>query len=158
MGFALSSMTLESKVFKDGEAMPKVHTGEGENLSPPLFFKNVPNDTKSLALICVDPDAPLVKGHTVGFDHWALYNIPADVRELDTGVQAYTMGVNDQGSEGYTGPMPPNGHGPHRYYFHLFALDKAMNLKPGLTVEKLLKKIEPHVIATNRLVGTYTRA
>ncbi|MFW6298994.1 MAG: YbhB/YbcL family Raf kinase inhibitor-like protein [Bacillota bacterium] len=157
MGFALSNMALKSSAFEEDGVIPKKHTGEGENVSPPLFWENAPKETKSFALVAFDPDAPLVKKQGVGFTHWVLYNIPPEIHELKSGDSNYTQGVNEQGGEGYTGPMPPQGHGTHRYYFHLFALDKSPDLKPGLDYEKLLKKIEPHVIATNRLVGTYTR-
>ncbi len=157
MGFALSDMTLKSPVFEEGDALPKKHSGEGKNVSPPLSWSKVPDNTESYAIICVDPDAPVVKKHGVGFVHWVVYNIPREIQELKAADTSFTEGVNEQGAAGYTGPMPPKGHGTHRYYFHVFALDKALNLKPGLSAEKLLKKIEPHVIATNRLVGTYTR-
>ncbi|MDI6615865.1 MAG: YbhB/YbcL family Raf kinase inhibitor-like protein, partial [Syntrophaceae bacterium] len=74
------------------------------------------------------------------------------------GCGEYTKGLNDRGKEGYMGPMPPNGHGIHHYYFWIFALDKELKLKAGLTLWQLLKEIEPHVLGMNRLVGTYERA
>lgn len=157
MGFALSSMTISSPAFEDGAAIPKTHSGEGKNVSPPLVFEHVPEEVQSFALICMDPDAPLVKKDGIGFVHWVVYNIPGDVLELKQGEAGYTMGVNDQDASGYTGPMPPKGHGNHRYFFHLLALDRKTGIKPNLTVGKLLKKIEPHVIAHNRLMGTYRR-
>jgi phosphatidylethanolamine-binding protein (PEBP) family uncharacterized protein len=61
------------------------------------------------------------------------------------------------GKHGYNGPMPPNGHGTHHYYFWLLALDQALDLEPGLTLWQLLARIEPNVIGMNRLVGTYAR-
>lgn len=158
MGFALSGMQLTSPAFKHNGPIDEQFTGEGDDISPALFWKNAPAATKSFALICHDPDAPLVSSSgTYGFVHWVLYNIPASVLQLAEGTQAYTSGKNDFGHFGYGGPMPPEGHGEHKYYFWLLALDKETDLVPGLTLWQLLQKIEPNVIAMNRLVGTYQR-
>lgn len=157
MGFALSEMQLNSPAFESGGKIPSKYSGEGENVSPPLQWTNVPDGTRSFALICHDPDAPLVSGSTYGFVHWVLYNIPGSVASLPEGGGEYTKGPNGAGQEGYMGPMPPNGHGIHHYFFWLFALDEELNLEPGLTLWQLLERIEPHVIGMNRLVGTYQR-
>jgi len=157
MGFALSSLELKSSAFAPNGAIPRKHTGEGEDISPPLSWSRLPDDTKSLAVICHDPDAPLVSPGTYGFVHWVLYNIPASAAELPEGVQGYTSGKNDFGKTGYGGPMPPEGHGVHHYYFWLLALDAALDLPEGLTMWQLLERVEPHVIGMNRLVGTYSR-
>ena len=158
MGFALSDMTLTSSAFERGEKIPTKYTGEGEDVSPALSWRDQAEGTKSFALICHDPDAPLVKPGTFGFVHWVLYGIPASVTELPEGVGDYIQGVNDFGNPGYGGPMPPEGHGTHHYYFWLLALDEDLDLEPGLTMWELLGKIETHVIAMNRLMGTYTRS
>jgi hypothetical protein len=89
--------------------------------------------------------------------HWVLYNIPGDVTHLDEGTHLYTNGVTDFGKTGYNGPMPPNGHGLHNYYFWVLALDKAVELAPGLNLWQLLEKTEPHLIGMNRLMGRYKR-
>lgn len=157
MGFALSDMQLASPAFEDGAPIPKRHTGEGDDTSPALSWSNAPEGTKQFALICHDPDAPLVKPGTYGFVHWVLYNIPATVGGLDEGVKAYTSGVNDFGSAAYGGPMPPEGHGTHHYFFWLLALGAEHELPAGLSMWELLGKIEPDVIGMNRLVGTYAR-
>ena len=157
MGFALSSMQLTSSAFRTGGAIPRKHTGEGEDVSPPLAWSGAPENTKSFALICHDPDAPLVTPGHYGFVHWVLYNIPASVNELPEGVDAHTSGRTDFGKTGYGGPMPPEGHGTHHYFFWLLALDKELDLPAGLTLWELLEKIEPNVIGMNRLVGTYQR-
>lgn len=157
MGFALSDMTLTSSAFDIGGPIPTKHTGEGEDVSPALSWRDQPEGTRSYALICHDPDAPLVKPGTYGFVHWVLYGIPGDIAELPEGVGEYTQGVNDFGNSGYNGPMPPDGHGTHHYFFWLLALDAELELDPGLTMWELLEKIEPNVIAMNRLVGTYSR-
>jgi len=158
MGFALSNMKLSSSAFEHGRAIPKKHTGEGEDVSPALRWTNVPDGTKSFAIICHDPDAPLVKPGTYGYVHWVLYNIPASVTELAEGAEGFTGGVNDFGKAEYGGPMPPPGHGTHHYYFWVLALDKELDLAGGLTMWQLLEKIEPHLIGMNRLVGSYSRS
>jgi len=158
MGFALSDMTLESAAFRQGGAVPSRHTCEGEDVSPAMSWANVPAGTKSFALICHDPDAPLIKPGTYGYVHWVLYGIPGDVRELAEGTGDYVQGVNDYGKTGYGGPAPPPGHGTHHYFFWLLALDSELQLEAGLTMWQLLGEIEPHVIGMNRLVGTYSRA
>ena len=159
MGFALSDMTLTSSGFDRGEPIPTKHTGEDEDVSPVLSWRGQPEGTRSFALICHDPDAPLVKpGGTYGFVHWVLYGIPGSIAELPEGVGDYIQGINDFGKPGYGGPMPPEGHGTHHYFFWLLALDADHELEPGLAMWELLEKIEPNVIAMNRLVGTYTRS
>ncbi len=157
MGFALSDMQLTTSAFGDGEAIPTRHTGEGEDVSPAFAWTNVPDGTESFALICHDPDAPLIKPGSYGFVHWVLYNVPAGTDSLEEGTAAFTAGANDFGNAGYGGPMPPEGHGTHHYFFWLFALSAEKSLPPGLTLWELLEHIEPDVIAMNRLMGTYAR-
>ena len=158
MGFALSEMRLTSSAFENGGAIPAKFTGEAEDVSPALSWTDLPGGTKSLALICHDPDAPLVKPGTYGFVHWVLYGIPGDVSELAEGTADYVQGVNDFGNAGYGGPMPPPGHGTHHYFFWLLALDSEPDLPPGLTQWELLDRLEPTIIGMNRLVGTYSRS
>lgn len=158
MGFALSDMTLTSPAFDAGGSIPARYTGEAEDVSPALAWGNVPDGTRSFALICHDPDAPLVTPGQYGFVHWVLYGIQGSVTDLPEGVGDYVQGVNNFGNAGYGGPMPPEGHGTHHYFFWLLALDSEPDLEPGLTMWELLEKIEPSVIGMNRLVGTYSRA
>jgi Raf kinase inhibitor-like YbhB/YbcL family protein len=157
MGFALSKLELKSPAFLQNGAIPRKHTGEGDDVSPALSWSHLPEGAKSLAVVCHDPDAPLVGRGTYGFVHWVLYNIPASAAELPEGVQGYTSGMNDFGKPGYGGPMPPEGHGLHHYYFWLLAVDRELDLPSGLSLWQLLEKIEPNVIGMNRLVGTYSR-
>ena len=158
MGFALSEMQLTSTAFGNLEGIPERHTGEGDDVSPALSWQGAPEGTKSFAVICHDPDAPLIApGGTYGFVHWVLYNIPADVTSLAEGEAAYTQGKNDFGKSGYGGPMPPNGHGTHQYYFWILSLDSAPDLEEGLSLWEFLARVEPHVTGMNRLVGTYQR-
>jgi Raf kinase inhibitor-like YbhB/YbcL family protein len=158
MGFALSDLRLTSPAFTQGAAIPARHTGEGDDLSPELSWKEVPAGTRSLAVICHDPDAPLVSVRgSYGFVHWVLYNIPGTETGLPEAVTDFTAGKNDFGRIGYSGPMPPPGHGIHHYFFWLLALRHAPQLPPGLTQMDLLKRIEPSLIGMNRLVGTHAR-
>ena len=158
MGFALTDMQLTSTAFADGGAIPTQHTGEGVDVSPELSWADVPDGTESFALICHDPDAPLIKPGTYGFVHWVLYNIPGSLNALPEGVADFTCGTNDFGNANYGGPMPPEGHGTHRYFFWLFALSSDAPIEAGLTMWELLEKIEPDVIGMNRLMGTYSRS
>ncbi|HKI73347.1 MAG TPA: YbhB/YbcL family Raf kinase inhibitor-like protein [Pseudomonadales bacterium] len=158
MGFALSDMQLTSSAFSQGGAIPKKHTGEGEDVSPALAWQGAPDGTKAFAVVCHDPDAPLIGGNgTYGFVHWVLYNIPAGTTSLDEADGRFTQGKNDFGNTGYGGPMPPNGHGLHNYFFWVIALNDDAALPEGLTLWELLKKIEPAATAMNRLVGQYKR-
>ena len=158
MGFALSDLELTSSAFPQHGRIPKNHTGEAEDVSPALSWTNVPDGTKSFALICHDPDAPLVTPSGYGFVHWVLYNIPAAVTEIAEGENSYTSGVTNFGRDGYGGPMPPEGHGTHHYFFWILALDSELDLEPGLSMAELLSAIESNVIGMNRLVGTYSRS
>jgi Raf kinase inhibitor-like YbhB/YbcL family protein len=144
---------LSSPAFGPLGHIPKRYVHDGDNLSPPLEWSNVPADTKEFALICFDPDAPVPNG----FTHWVMYGIPADVTSIGEGEgkQAFTEGTTGYGEQGYGGPAPPPGHGPHHYYFWLYALDTALNLKLGLTREQLLDAIADHITAQVRLVGIY---
>ncbi|MCP4650912.1 MAG: YbhB/YbcL family Raf kinase inhibitor-like protein [PVC group bacterium] len=157
--FTVYALELTSPVFKDGEYIPHEYTGEGPDLSPELAWKGVPKGTKSFALICDDPDAPV--GNWV---HWVVYNIPADVKSLDRAVpelevfeeSGMKQGLNDFQNIGYGGPMPPRGN-PHRYFFKLYALDVVLELDPGLMKEALLKAMEGHVLEETMLMGMYKR-
>ncbi|MDX1610025.1 MAG: YbhB/YbcL family Raf kinase inhibitor-like protein [Halofilum sp. (in: g-proteobacteria)] len=158
MGFALSDMQLETTAFESRGAIPEKYTGEGADVSPPLSWSGAPDGTQSFAVICHDPDAPLVTPGTYGFVHWVLYDLPASTSALDEDSGAGTAGVNDFGNSGYGGPMPPEGHGVHHYFFWVLALDRGLDLEPGLTLWQFLERAEPHILGMNRLVGTYERA
>jgi Raf kinase inhibitor-like YbhB/YbcL family protein len=147
------TIALTSAAFKAGAVIPKRHTGEGANVSPALAWTGLPNGTRELALICDDPDAPTPKPWV----HWVLYGLPATLRELKEGSAFGMAGPNDSGGSGYTGPMPPNGHGVHRYFFRLYALDATLHTEPGWTKERLLSEIKGHVLEVAELVGTYER-
>jgi Raf kinase inhibitor-like YbhB/YbcL family protein len=146
-----------SSGFKEGEPIPAKYTCDGENVSPPVKWSNLPDNTKSLALICDDPDAP---GGT--WVHWVVYNIPPTVGELPEGIvstkeilKGARQGFNDFKRIGYGGPCPPSGR--HRYFFQLYALDKDLGLASGKTKKDLLEAMEGHILAMGHLMGTYQR-
>ena len=159
MAFAPSPMQLTSAAFTHGEPIPGKHTGEGEDVSPALFWRDPPEGTRSFAIFCHDPDAPRVNRRgSYGFSHWVYYNIPPETHSLKEGCQQYAQGKNDFGNSGYGGPMPPNGHGVHHYYFWILALDLEPALPDDLDLPDFLEKVEPHILGMNRLIGTYERA
>ena len=157
MGFALSPIRLISPAFEHHGRIPHRFTGKGSDISPPLAWHEWPEGTRSFAVFCHDPDAPLIKPGAYGFIHWVLYNLPATVTTLEENTQAGTRGVTDFGKAGYGGPMPPEGHGIHHYYFWVLAIDREPNLEPGLSLWQFLRQVEPHVLGMNRLIGTYQR-
>ena len=157
MGFALSDMQLTSSAFRNRGEIPQRHTGESEDVSPDLAWSGAPSGAESFAVICHDPDAPLVTPGTYGFVHWVLYDLPGTAHGLAEGTDEGTAGINDFGNPGYGGPMPPEGHGVHHYFFWVLALDRRLDLPAGLTLWQFLEKAEPHIIGMNRLVGTYER-
>jgi Raf kinase inhibitor-like YbhB/YbcL family protein len=147
---------LTSTAFQEGESIPQQYTGDGRNVSPPLKWRDPPTGTRSLALICEDPDAP--RGT---FTHWVVFNLPAESRELAEGVPAEAtlpngtaQGTNDLGKVGYGGPSPPPGK-PHRYFFKLQALDQPVELPPGATKSQLLAAVKDHVLGEAQLMGTF---
>jgi Raf kinase inhibitor-like YbhB/YbcL family protein len=147
---------LTTTAFANGQRIPHRHAFDDDDLSPALQWSDVPPATKSLALICDDPDAPM--GTWV---HWVIYDLPPSTAGLSEGVpkspelaNGAKQGVNDYNRIGYGGPAPPPGN-PHRYFFKLYALDIKPDLKPGLTKKDLLKAMEGHVLAEGQLMGTY---
>jgi len=155
---AAMTVQLTSTAFTEGSSMPAKYTCDGEDVSPPLKWSNVPAGTKSLALISDDPDAPV--GTWV---HWVIYGIPPDVTELQEGIPKSEVlttgakqGISDFKRIGYGGPCPPPG-GPHRYFFKLYALDAELDLKPGAAKRDLLHAMEGHILAQGQLIGTYKR-
>jgi hypothetical protein len=148
----MSEFALETTAFQHAQAIPSRHTCEGDDLSPPLSWTNVPEETQSLALIVDDPDAP---GGV--FTHWLAWGLDPGAAELGEGEPAPSEGRNDFGTSGYRGPCPPPGHGAHRYHFRLYALDTELDLGSGAAKPELEQAIEGHVLTTAELVGTYER-
>ena len=150
----LGQLSISSPAFAHGTRMPE-RLGTQGGPSPELVWQNVPNGTRSFAVVCHDPDAPLVDG----FTHWVVYGIPATSTSLAEGATGpFTTGVNDLGNADYMPPGPPPGHGDHFYYFHLFALSTDGPQQSGLTRADLLKAIDPDIIEQARLVGIWSNS
>ena len=148
---------LTSTAFQEGQLIPRQYTCDGVNISPPLEWSGTPPSTKTLAIICNDPDAPV--GTWV---HWVLYNLAGDKIGLVENVPATESvpgggvhGTNDFKKIGYGGPCPPSG--THRYFFKLYALDASFDLKAGATKAEVLKAMDGHIIGQTQLMGTYKR-
>lgn len=152
------AMKLTSSAFQEGDTIPKQHTADGKDVSPPLKWSDAPAGTRSFVLICDDPDAPV--GTWV---HWVLFNLPADRTELPEGVPPDKVvlggahqGTNDFKKIGYGGPSPPAGK-PHRYFFTLYALDSNLNLEPGASKKDVESAMKGHILAHGQLMGKYGR-
>ena len=148
-----------SAAFKEAEVIPVQYTCDDANVSPPLRWGRIPKDSQSLAIICEDPDAP-----SGVFVHWVIFNLPPIVSDLpeaapktETLVESGAIqGRNDFDNIGYDGPCPPPGK-PHRYFFHLYALDTKLQLEAGATKQDFERASNGHVIATGHIMGTYKR-
>jgi Raf kinase inhibitor-like YbhB/YbcL family protein len=145
------AFTLTSPAFADGNPIPIRFTCDENDAPPPLQVENSPEGTRSFALIMDDPDAP-----TGTFTHWLAYDIPAETTELKA-TAGKTL-KNGFGRAGYGGPCPPPGHGSHRYYFTVYALDVPTLDVPGDTREDLEAAIAGHTLAKARIMGRYERA
>jgi Raf kinase inhibitor-like YbhB/YbcL family protein len=143
---------LQSSAFEHGGPIPRQHSCEGEDLSPPLSWSGVPEGTLALALVVDDPDAPAGT-----FTHWLGWALDADAGGLGEGEAAPVEGRNDFGTSGYRGPCPPHGHGRHRYSFRLYALNPDPALPSGAGKRELERALEGHTLAAAELIGTYER-
>ena len=142
-------LKLISTAFSHNGHIPPLYTCEGKNINPPLIVENIPDGTKTLALIVEDPDAP--RGT---FDHWVVWNISPN-EAIAENSNAGISGTNGFGKTGYSGPCPPSGQ--HRYFFRVFALDDELDLPAGSTKEQLLDAMKGHVLATAELMGLYQK-
>ena len=149
---------VESPAFEAKGKIPQKHTCDGADISPPLAWKEAPPGTKSFTLISDDPDAPA--GTWV---HWVIYDIPPDTGGLEEGIpkteelaNGAKQGMTDFRKVGYGGPCPPPGKA-HRYFFKLYALDRALDLPPKATKADLLVAMNGHVLAQDELMGLYQR-
>lgn len=160
---SVAQLKVTSSAFANGQLIPRRHTGDGEDLSPPLSWTGVPGQARSLALICDDPDAPSREPWV----HWVIYNIPVSMTGLPQGVPRQpqpaavpgaSQGRNSWPSNhvGYRGPAPPPGK-PHHYHFQLYALDQTLGLAAGADKAALLKAMAGHVVGRGELMGVYQR-
>lgn len=142
-------MELKSPEFNNNEYMPKKFSYRGENINPPLIITNIPSETKSIALIVDDPDAP--SGDWV---HWIIFDMPVLPR-IEENSAPGKQGMNDFGRIGYDGPFPPSG--THRYFFKVYALDAELNLAEGSHKSDLEGAMKGHVLAKAELIGLYKK-
>jgi hypothetical protein len=148
----VAEFALVSEAFVGGEPIPRRHACDGEDVSPALSWGDPPAGTRALALVVDDPDAPVGT-----FTHWLAWNIDAAARGLAEGESAPAEGRNDFGMGGWSGPCPPPGHGPHRYFFRLHALDAEPDFGFGAGRSEFDRALGGHVLATAELMGTYER-
>ena len=151
------AITITSSAFEEGGMIPSKYTCDGENISPPLKWEGVPQETKSIAIISDDPDAPVKI-----WVHWVMWNIPVDMEQLAESVppdadlpDGSKQGINDFKHHGYGGPCPPMG--THRYYFKVYALDTKIDLASSSRKSHLLKAMEGHILAEGQLMGKYKK-
>lgn len=157
-----SMITIASQAFKQGETIPTKYTCDGEDINPPLIIENTPAQARSLVLIVDDPDAPVGT-----FTHWIMWNLPPTKKEIsedmillggppgENSTSRIIEGENDVGDLGYAGPCPPSG--THRYFFRVFALDTALDLRQGAKRAELEVAMKNHIIDQGELMGKYSR-
>lgn len=147
---------LVTGAFAEGAMIPTLHTCEGADISPALEWSGEPGETRSFTLIVDDPDAP--RGT---WNHWLQYDIPASVHALAQGAKpeaAGMSGTNDFGKPGYGGPCPPPGHGPHRYFFRLYAVSApSLGLPRGAKRAQIDEALRGRILAEAQCMGRYER-
>lgn len=147
------TLIVTSEAFQNGKRIPREHTCQGDDASPPLAVENVPEEAAALALIVEDPDAP---GGI--FTHWTAWDLEPGAA-LPQGADLSSMGgregLNDFGNVGYGGPCPPSG--THRYFFRVFALREPLALRDGARVDEVRRALRDRVLAWGELMGTYTK-
>jgi Raf kinase inhibitor-like YbhB/YbcL family protein len=154
------ALTLTSNAFKPGDKIPSKYTCEGDDVSPPLAFGDVPQGTKSLAFILDDPDAPDPKAPKRVWAHWLVYNLPPDTKGLPEGTsrsglpKGAVTGLSDRKEAAYHGPCPPIGR--HRYFHKLYALDITLPAS-ALTKAGLEAAMSGHILAQAELMATYQK-
>jgi Raf kinase inhibitor-like YbhB/YbcL family protein len=145
----INKLLISSPAFENEGDIPSKYTCDGEDINPQLTVDNIPENTKTLAIIVEDPDAP--KGT---FDHWLVWNVPPESIIEENRISGIS-GTNGAGKTGYYGPCPPSG--THRYYFHVFALDSSLDLQGGIDKKTLQNAMDSHIVAKGTLMGHYKK-
>jgi len=138
-----------SSIFEDN-FIPQKYTCDGQDINPPIFIKNLPEDTKTIVIIVEDIDAP-----SGVFVHWLAWNIPP-IKEIPEGYQPPNEGINDFGKINYGGPCPPPGK-EHRYFFRVYALNSILNLPSGSKKEELLPLLKGKILKSGEIYGIYKK-
>ncbi len=154
-------LMLASSAFDNGAEIPARYTCSGKDISVPLNWEGVPEDTRSLVLIVDDPDAPDPKAPKMVWVHWVIYNIPPDTSTLAEHITAANLprgaiqGINDWHRRDYGGPCPPIGR--HRYFHKLYALDAVLEELKEPTKAAVEAAMQGHIIAEAELIGTFQK-
>jgi Raf kinase inhibitor-like YbhB/YbcL family protein len=153
-GAARAGLALRSEAFSDHDFIPERYALDGGNTAPPLEWDAPPEGTVEFALLCEDPDAP-----GGPFTHWVVTAIPARTRAIPEGrlPKGAAFGRNDFGELGWSGPRPPAGEKAHRYFFRLYALDRALGLDAGAIGAELRAAVADCSLAHGTLVGLFAR-
>ena len=148
----IKSMNITSSAFQNNQHIPAKYTCTGEGINPPLEFSEIPENTKSLALIVDDPDAPM--GTWV---HWVVYNINPEVREIkeNSAPLEALLGLTSSGNAKYGPPCPPSG--THRYFFKLYALNKMLDLTGEVTKQTIEEAMKNSIISQAQIIGLYSK-
>jgi len=145
----IENLIVTSPAFSNNSRIPKKYTCDGKNVNPPLNIDTIPENTKSLAIIVDDPDAPISI-----WTHWLVWNI-LPTKKIPEDCKPGIEGINDFWHHQYGGPCPPND--THRYFFRVFALDRLIDLAAGATRRDLEVAIKNHVLAYGHIIGLYSR-
>lgn len=149
-------MRLTSSAFQEGKSIPSKYTCEGDEINPPLAFHDVPVNAKSLVLIVDDPDVPKSLRADGMYDHWVLFNILPETREIkENSTPLCKSGMTTAGHTRYVGPCPPDRE--HRYFFKLYALDAMLKIPSGSTKKQVEEAFKPHILAKCHLMGLYDK-
>ena len=150
-----SAIDLTTPAFKANEKIPAKFSCDGQNVNPAFIFSNIPAGTKQLVLTMHDPDVPKTLLPSGNFDHWFVWDIPANSKGIAEGAGA-VIGMNGTGKPGYIGPCPPDRQ--HRYFFRLYAIDiplQGKTFKDRVAVEEAIKG---HILAQSELIGLFDKA
>jgi Raf kinase inhibitor-like YbhB/YbcL family protein len=142
-------LTVTSTAFANEGMIPLKYTCDGENISPPLDIKDIPEEATCLVLIVDDPDAPINT-----WVHWIVWNIPVTHHIKENEIHGIE-GLNDFQQHHYGGPCPPSGI--HHYFFKVYALNSLLDLHVNTKKAELEKKMSEHIIAFGELIGLYKR-
>jgi len=150
-----TALSISSPAFPPGGPIPRRHTCQGEDLSPPLAWTGVPDGVAEFALVVDDRDAR-------GWVHWVVVGLPADAVDLPEGVPpsgpgAPAQGRSDFGRRGWGGPCPPPGSGDHRYVFTLYAISAPLRFSDDPSAAEVRSAAAGRTLATAVLEGTFRR-
>ncbi len=146
----MKELTVKSPAFEANKEIPEKYSCRGKGTNPPITIEGTPKETKSIAFIIDDPDAP-----SGTFDHWVVWNIPPSMTKIAENSVPGTEGLNGIRQKGYTGPCPPSG--THRYFFKAYALDTEHALGVNSTKKDLEKAMQGHILAEGQLIGLFSK-